>query len=240
MLVAVFALAFSLPALAGGWATATLDEPVDEFDAGTPTTIGFTLLQHGETPTDWTTTFVEATNHETGETLRFDATPAGEVGHWTAEITLPSPGTWDWQIQTEELFIESSFTPLTVTGSVIATTTSGMTPAEVQKVVSSTVGSELETYDKQLASLSGQIDGLEKTVTSLAGERDTLQKHITNLEDAFATARADGASDSSTSPWIAGFAGAGGAIVIGLIAFAVARWRGVAFGDGESVAVPAR
>ena len=37
-------------AVAGGWATATLDPGMPGPQAGAPSTIGFTVLQHGMTP----------------------------------------------------------------------------------------------------------------------------------------------------------------------------------------------
>ena len=41
-------------ALAGGWANAMMDTPPDDPGGpNQPVTVGFTLLQHGETPVDW-------------------------------------------------------------------------------------------------------------------------------------------------------------------------------------------
>ena len=47
-------LILAATAFAGGWANAVMDTPPDD-PAGTnqPVTLGFTLLQHGETPVDW-------------------------------------------------------------------------------------------------------------------------------------------------------------------------------------------
>jgi hypothetical protein len=50
---AAFALALLLtaaPSLAGGWAVTTLDELPSELRADQPYAIGYTLLQHGQTP----------------------------------------------------------------------------------------------------------------------------------------------------------------------------------------------
>ena len=43
-------LATATAVLAGGWAVVTLDSPPGEIHAGEPWTVGFTVLQHGQTP----------------------------------------------------------------------------------------------------------------------------------------------------------------------------------------------
>lgn len=247
LLASLLCLTFALPALGGGSATVQLDEPLTDLTPGEPTNIGFTLLQHGQTPTDWTTTYFSATNTTTGETVRFDAVTAGEVGHWTVEVNLPSAGTWNWQIQTDELFVVTEFEPITVTGATgLLSAANSVTPAQLQTAVDDAVAGATRQYDKQLSSMSGQIDVLEKQVTSLSGERDTLQKQIGNLETAVAQAETNAASAASTSNesgitwWIAALAGAAGAIAVGLAAYAVVRWRGVSFDHDVSTPVPAR
>jgi hypothetical protein len=106
LLVLVVALLAAVPAvLAGGWATVVLDELPGEIHAGESQSIGFMVLQHGKTPVhnlgadEWPVEpFLEATHAATGETVRVEAVPTEEVGHFVAEITFPSEGEWAWSI----------------------------------------------------------------------------------------------------------------------------------------------
>ena len=92
MVVAVF------PVFAGGWAVITLDELTSGVVAGEPFTIGFTVLQHGRTPmTDLEPTVTAQLAN--GEKLTFFATPEGKPGYYTATLTLPESGDWEWSIQ---------------------------------------------------------------------------------------------------------------------------------------------
>lgn len=43
-------VALAGPALAGGWATTTLDEVPAELESGETYSIGYTILQHGKSP----------------------------------------------------------------------------------------------------------------------------------------------------------------------------------------------
>jgi hypothetical protein len=106
--------------LAGGWAVITLDEMPGEVRAGEPWTVGFTVLQHGQTPVhildDGTPIEARliATNPATGERVNVIAEPTGESGHFTVEITFPSEGEWTWTISPAPLVGETQFEPLTV------------------------------------------------------------------------------------------------------------------------------
>jgi hypothetical protein len=102
-------------ALAGGWASATMDTPPDDPGGpGQPIRIGFTLLQHGVTPVDWGEAQVVLTNDATGRSVTFNARPQGAVGHWVAEISVPAEGTWRYEVR-HDLEIEMiDFDPITV------------------------------------------------------------------------------------------------------------------------------
>lgn len=86
------------PALAGGWAVSTLDS-VPTPVAGQTVKIGFTIRQHGATPVepggDVGIVLLSPTH---GERF-FPAEPAGQVGHFVAEVTFPDGGTWTWAIR---------------------------------------------------------------------------------------------------------------------------------------------
>jgi hypothetical protein len=85
-------------AWAGGWAVVTLDSIPDGIRAGVPMQIGFMVRQHGATPVAGLTPVVEARSTE-GGAIRVEADDSGPAGHYTARLTLPSPGRWTWGIR---------------------------------------------------------------------------------------------------------------------------------------------
>lgn len=106
-------LVFPLTARAGGWSVVTLDRSPGAVQAGVPFTIGFMVRQHGQTPmadlspkitlTKQTAAAngvvgVAATTKGENERVVVTARPEGEIGHYAATITLPSAGTWEWEI----------------------------------------------------------------------------------------------------------------------------------------------
>lgn len=116
----VILLALVPVALAGGWATITIDEMPGQIRAGEPWSIDFTVLQHGQTPVHdlgpnipVEPTFV-ATNAATGEEVVAVAQPEKEVGRFWLEVTLPSEGEWAWTIYPAPLAGEVQYEPLTV------------------------------------------------------------------------------------------------------------------------------
>jgi hypothetical protein len=112
--------------LAGGWAVITLDEPPGEIRAGEPWTVGFTVLQHGETPvhrldpTSPVQPLLVAENPATGRRVEVEATPTKEIGHFVVEVTFPDEGEWTWTIFPNPLAGETLFEPLTVLPAVSA------------------------------------------------------------------------------------------------------------------------
>jgi hypothetical protein len=213
-------LAISTSAVAGGWATVEMDKPVTRIEVNEPMTLDFTLLQHGVTPADWTTTYVEARNNESGETLRFDAVAGSEAGRWSVDVTFPSSGTWNWAIKTEELAVEDSFPAIEVVDSTTSvSSTSNVTPADLDAAIAGAT----DPLEKQISSMIGQMGVLEKQVSNLSAERDTLQKQIAYLE----TAQAEQPASTGTSWWVAALAGALAAVVVGGAWLALAARRGL-------------
>ena len=86
------------PVFAGGWAVITLDELPTDAMAEKPFTIGFTVLQHGRTPMTNLEPTVTA-RLSAGKPLTFSAASEGEPGHYTAILTFPEAGNWEWSIQ---------------------------------------------------------------------------------------------------------------------------------------------
>jgi hypothetical protein len=89
-------------ASAGGWSIVRLDALVPDVIAGEGTSVGFTVLRHGETPISGLQPFITALNAESGERLSFDAMPQGAAGHYVAQITFPSQGKWEWSVNAFE------------------------------------------------------------------------------------------------------------------------------------------
>lgn len=96
-LASTFALILVIPVFAGGWAVITLDELPTGVVAGEPFDIGFTVLQHGRTPLSGLDPTITAT-FEKKEQFVVHAVEAGEPGHYTATITFPKEGNWEWTI----------------------------------------------------------------------------------------------------------------------------------------------
>ena len=98
LLTLSLAVAVVVPVFAGGWAVITLDELPSDVVAGEPLTIGFTVLQHGRTPmTDLEPTVTARLSN--GKPITFFATSAEKAGYYTATLTFPEEGKWEWSVQ---------------------------------------------------------------------------------------------------------------------------------------------
>ena len=97
-LALLFSLILAIPAFAGGWAIITLDELPTNVVAGEPLTVGFTVLQHGKTPMPGLYPTITVTLPKS-EHFVVNAEPKGKPGHYTATLTIPKEGDWEWSIQ---------------------------------------------------------------------------------------------------------------------------------------------
>src|SRR5690349_17408227 len=88
-------LAVAIPVFAGGWAVITLDELPTGVVAGETFTVGFVVRQHGRTPMDGLYPTITATLLK-DEQFTVSAEPDGEPGHYTATLTFPTEGEWQW------------------------------------------------------------------------------------------------------------------------------------------------
>jgi hypothetical protein len=98
MLPAALILSLAGPALAGGWAVTTFDELPGEFQAGEEYRLGYTILQHGETPVPGADTWIAARNPATGDVMKFPGAAEGVAGHYVATVTFPTGGQWVWSV----------------------------------------------------------------------------------------------------------------------------------------------
>jgi hypothetical protein len=149
--VVVAMLVLAAPALAGGWAVVTLDSLPRDVRAGQSFQLGFVVRQHGVTPTNQdlngaplkpvlTARKQGAATSSRGtlvmiaarasvqakgeETIRVEARQEGAVGHYIADVTFPSDGVWQWQIEVPTYYVQNGangqegdaaiFAPLTV------------------------------------------------------------------------------------------------------------------------------
>jgi hypothetical protein len=83
-------------AAAGGWAVASLDGAPSAV-AGEPTEVGFTILQHGETPVNLSGEVGIEIVHRDGTTEFFPAVNDG-FGHYVATVTFPDEGSYAWDV----------------------------------------------------------------------------------------------------------------------------------------------
>jgi hypothetical protein len=93
-------LALTVPALAGG-VVVTLDSAPTDVRAGVPFDIGFMIIsahEGHEAMTGGSPTLI-ARNPDTGELVTVQGVEDGKAGHYLASITLPSGGSWNWEIQ---------------------------------------------------------------------------------------------------------------------------------------------
>ena len=94
----LLALAFTVPALAGGWAVITLDKLPGEVNTNQQFEVGFMVRQHGVTPMKGQEPVITASLTGSKDSMEFFAHEEGEVGHYVAEIILPKAGDWEWSI----------------------------------------------------------------------------------------------------------------------------------------------
>ena len=81
---------------AGGWALASLDE-IPAATAGESVDVGFTILQHGQTPAILASGVGIELVLADGTTEFFPAAAEGVPGHYVATVTFPAEaGTYQW------------------------------------------------------------------------------------------------------------------------------------------------
>lgn len=127
-LALLLALGFAFPAFAGGWAVITLDELPDNVVAGEPLTIGFVVRQHGITPMSGLDPTISASLQSEQFVVRAESD--GEPGHYTATLTFPKAGDWNWTIQA--FTMEQPMPALTVADANVAAAEKPVTTVETK------------------------------------------------------------------------------------------------------------
>jgi hypothetical protein len=198
-------------ALAGGWATITADttNPTQP-GAGEPFTFGFTVLQHGVTPAGWVNATFVAINGTTGERIEAKAANQGADGHFVASVTLPSAGSWTWQVELAELIVETAPQPMLIAnadGSVPPMSSSEVLAA-LERTRNELEASFADRLGAQTESLQTEIQTLRTDIAVLQSQRDGLKKQV----DALVAAPADSSPGSVPVYAVIGLAVLAGAI----------------------------
>ncbi|HET8740611.1 MAG TPA: hypothetical protein VFO17_12880 [Acidimicrobiia bacterium] len=94
--------AFASVAHAGNWATSSIDDAPDEFQAGKGYDVTYTVLQHGVTPVEGSTAIAlrpaEGTEADVEE-LVFRGVPTDVPGQYRAHVEVPASGVWQWEVR---------------------------------------------------------------------------------------------------------------------------------------------
>ena len=171
-------------AQAGGWATIVADSTnPPQANAGEKFTFGFTVLQHGVTPAGWVGATFVGINTTTGARVEAKATNQGADGHFVATVTLPSAGSWTWQVELNELIVETTPQPL-----VVATANGKLPAVDTAQMLATVerVRAEIRTdYEARLSAqadeLRGEMAKLSTQIVVLQSQRDALDKKVTEL-----------------------------------------------------------
>ena len=97
LLVTLFALAPAGVAHAGGWATVELGQAPSGMVVGKPWRVTMIVKQHGITPMVDVHPSIRIAN-DAGVERTFRARYTGRPGHYVADVTFPSAGTWKAQL----------------------------------------------------------------------------------------------------------------------------------------------
>jgi len=98
VVTAIMVFALGGTALAGGWALTVVNDPPQEFEAGTEHQITYTILQHGRTGATVDDTSLDFFHPTLKEMLSFPGEPTGNPGEYVASVTLPTAGSWGWEV----------------------------------------------------------------------------------------------------------------------------------------------
>lgn len=184
-------LVFTIPAMAGGWAEIEADAQTKVPTEDTPFEVGFTVLQHGETPAPWESATVHFSDAATGESFEVVATNDRADGHFVATATVPHAGYWSWQVTLRDL--ESQHVPVRMT----VLTASGATPAfdpstvlsavdkakiDVTNSITERFAPDIERLDRQGDAYRARLDFLGAELKDVTADRDALAARVDAIE----------------------------------------------------------
>ena len=185
-------LMLAVPVMAGGWAEIIADAQASKPPIeGTPTEIGFTVLQHGVTPAAWETATVHFNDAATGDSFDVGARNDRPDGHFVTTATMPHAGYWSWQVTLKDLesqHVPVRMTVLTASGAVPpfdpSTVLSAVDRAkiDVTNTLSERIGLDVERLQRQDDGYRARIDRLTAETLGLSAERDALAARVAALE----------------------------------------------------------
>jgi hypothetical protein len=163
--------------MAGGWATITPDNGADlRPNAGQTVDIGFTVLQHGETPASWVNANVLITEATSGEVRRTHAVQKGAEGHFTAAVEFPRSGFWSWQVEVTDLEVEP--VPILVT----VLTVDGQAPVfDPRTAITIAERARGSVRAEVMNELAPRIEQLEAQVTARQNEVISLRRQLVEV-----------------------------------------------------------
>jgi hypothetical protein len=165
-LALLLALILTIPVFSGGWAVITLDELPADVVAGKSLTIGFTVRQHGIRPMDGLDPTVTARLSK-GEEFVVAAEADDRPGHYSASLTFPEAGTWEWSIQA--FTMDQPMPALQVNASAVAPDPLVAESKPASAVVDSLLATRLLLFGVALAGLILAFQKHSRLAGALAG-----------------------------------------------------------------------
>jgi hypothetical protein len=101
-------LALATAAAAGGMAIITVTDVPPEPVPGEDTTIGFLVMQHGETAVSWPKITLVATESSSGTVVLAPSRAEGGPGEYVSSIVFPTAGDWRLTFDSPDLYMEGS------------------------------------------------------------------------------------------------------------------------------------
>src|SRR5687767_7431580 len=169
---------------AGGWATITPDPSNGQPTEGEETTIGFTVLQHGQTPAGWESPTLVAIESASGARIEATATGQGADGHFVASITIPRAGYWTWHVELRDLVVDTTPQPMAVSspdGTLPALDAAAMlavierSRSELRHELQAQTGTEVENLRIEMSTLGSQLAVARSDAARLQEQVDALQ-----------------------------------------------------------------
>src|SRR5215203_644506 len=93
---------------AGGMAIITVTDVPPEPTPGETTTIGFLVMQHGETAVSWPEITVVATETTAGTVVLAPSRAEGGPGEYVSTIIFPTAGAWRLTFDSPDLYMEGT------------------------------------------------------------------------------------------------------------------------------------
>jgi hypothetical protein len=191
----VLILLVSAPAVAGGWATIVIDDAVPEPPPieGRPIEVGFTVLQHGQTPIDWEAPTVHFRDVVSGATMDASAKPSGQTGHYVATVTIMAAGFWEWTVELRDLVTDPlpsspvlavydangrapTLDPATILGAI------DRVRAEAAGAAQTRIDGAMSSLEAEIASHQGDAARIAALSDAVATERAAIDGRLTTLE----------------------------------------------------------